>query len=100
MVLDDVSLGELTIVRALMLMSGLARLVTVLLNAGSLGEVCCLVFFYFANLILIVYLHLRWLCRDWRRRIILGLLNLYRGFHPRWRCRDLWSCWHCRGMLK
>ena len=99
-VLDDGDLGELTIFGALILMSSLARLVTVLYNDGLSGAVCFMVLFYFANFMLIVDLHPRWLCRDWRRRILLGLLNLCWGFHPRWRCRYLRSYWHCRGMLK
>ena len=48
-VLDDGGLGELTIVGALILMSGLTRLATLLQDAGSSCEVCLMVFFYFAN---------------------------------------------------
>ena len=97
-VLNDGGLGELTIIGALM--SSFVRLMLVLYNAGSSGEVCFLVLFYFADFMLVVDLHPWWLCRDWRKRILLGLLNLCWGFHPRWRWRDLRSYCHCRGMLK
>ena len=86
-VLNDGGLGELTIIGALM--SSFVRLMLVLYNAGSSGEVCFLVLFYFADFMLIVDLHYWWLCKDWRRRIIFGLLNWCWGFHPWWRCRDL-----------
>ena len=58
-----------------------------------------MVLFYFADFMLIVDFHPRWLCRDLSRRILSGLLNLCRGLHPRWRCRDLLCYWHFRGTL-
>ena len=92
-VLDDGGLGELTIVGALILMSGLTRLAT-------LCEVCFMVLFYIANFMLIVDFHPRWLCRDFSRRILLLLPNLCQGIHPWWRCTDLWCYCNFRGMLK
>ena len=88
-VLEDGSLGELTIVGALILMSGLTHLATLSQDAGLSCEVCLMVFFYFENFVLIVDLHTWWSGRDLRRRILSGLLNLCWGLHPRSRCRDL-----------
>ena len=65
-VLEDGGLGELTIVGALILMSGLTRLVTFLQDAGSSCEVCLMILSYFVNFLLIV------------------------DFHPMWSGRDLW----------
>ena len=53
-VLEDDGLGKLTIVGALILMSGLTRLTTLLQDSGSSCEVCLMVFFYSANFLLIV----------------------------------------------
>ena len=88
-VLEDGCLVYLTIVGALILMSGLTHLGTLLQDAGSSFEVCLMVFFYFANSLLIVDFHPRWSGRDLRRRIFSGLLNLCWGIHLWWRCRDL-----------
>ena len=65
-VLEDGSLGELTIVGALILMSGLTRLATLLQDSGSSCEVCLMIFFYFAIFLLIVDFHPRWSGRDLR----------------------------------
>ena len=59
-----------------------------------------MVFFYFANFMLIVDFHPQRLCRDLRRRIISGLTSLCQGIHHWWRCRDLWCYWNFRGTLK
>ena len=59
-VLEDGGLGELTIVGALILMSGLMRLATLFQDAGLSCEVCLMVLFYFANFLLIVDFHPRW----------------------------------------
>ena len=99
-VLGDGGLGELAIIGSLILISGLTRLATLLQGAGSLCEVCFMVFFYFANFMSIVDFHPLWLCSDLRRRIISGLLKLCRVFHPRWRCMDLLCYWHFRGTLE
>ena len=48
-VLEDGGLGELTIVGALILMSGLTCLVKLLQDAGLSCEVCLMIFFYFAT---------------------------------------------------
>ena len=48
-VLEDGDLGKLTIVGALILISGLTRLATLLQDAGSSCEVCLMIFFYFSN---------------------------------------------------
>ena len=48
-VLEDGGLGELTIVGALILMSGLTRLATLLWDDGSSCEVCFRLVFYFTN---------------------------------------------------
>ena len=98
-VLEDGGLGEFMIVGALILMSGLTRLATLLQDAGSSCEVCLMVFFYFASFFLIADFHPRWYGRL-GRRIISGLLNLCWGLRPWWRCRDLWCYWHFRGTLK
>ena len=58
-VLEDGGLGDLTIVGALILMSGLSRLATLLQDDGSSCEVCLMVFFYFAIFLLIVDFHPR-----------------------------------------
>ena len=89
-VLEDIGLGELTIVRALILMIGLTRLATLLQDAGLSCEVCLMVFLYFANFLFIVDFHPRWSGRDLRRRILSGLLNLCWGLYTWWRCRVLW----------
>ena len=99
-VLEDGGLGELTIVGALILMSGFTRLATLFQDAGSSCEVCLMVFFYFSNLMLIVDFHPWWYGRDLRRRIISGLINLCWGIHPWWRCRELWCYWYFRDTLK
>ena len=56
-VLEDGGLGELMIVGALILMSGLTRLATLLQDASSSCEVCLMVFLYFANVLFIVDFH-------------------------------------------
>ena len=86
-VLDEGGLGDLTIFRALILMSGLTRLATLLQDAGSSCEVCLMVFFYFAIFLFIIDFHPQRSGRDLRRRILSGFLNLCWGLHPRWRCR-------------
>ena len=99
-IFEDGSLGESTIVGALILMSGLTRLATLFQDACSSCEVCRMVFFYFANLLLIVDFHPRWSGRDLRRRILSGFLNLFWGLHPQWRCRDFWCYWYFRGQAE
>ena len=89
-VLEDGGLVELKIFGALILMGCLTRLATLLYDAGSSCEVCLMVFFYFANFMLIVDFYPRWYGRYLRRRILSGFLNLCWGLHPWWRCRDLW----------
>ena len=64
--LDDGGLVKLTIFGALILMSGLTRLTTLLQDAGLSCEVCLMILFYFANFMLIVDFHPWWLCRDLR----------------------------------
>ena len=59
-VLEDGGLGELTIVGAPILMSGLTCLATLLQDASSFCEVCLMIFFYFAIFLLIVDFHPRW----------------------------------------
>ena len=99
-VLEDGGLDELKIFGMLILMSGLTHLATLLQDAGSSYELCLMVFFYFANFLLIVYFHPRWSGRDLRRRILSGLLNLYCVLQPRCRCKELWCYWYFRGTLK
>ena len=48
-VLEDGGLGELTIVGALILMSGLTRLATLLQDSGSSCEVCLMILLYISN---------------------------------------------------
>ena len=99
-VLEDGGLVELMVVGALILMSGLTRLVTLLQDAGSSCEVCLVVFFYFVSFLLIIDFHPRWSGRDLSRGILSGLINLFWSLHPRWRCRDLWCYLYFRGTLK
>ena len=59
-VLEDGGFGELTIVGALILMSFLTCLATLFQDDGSSCEVCLMIFFYFANFLLIVDFYPRW----------------------------------------